>query len=239
MNPNLLKIYFSGILFLLLSTTCMPARFTSAAQASVLVNANFSKTTTYTRQDNSYAISIMPLPLTLLQFQAIRTAQGKVELAWKTAQEMNVSHFEIEHSTDGRKWEVLGKRSAKGNQGSVESYSFIDSSPGEAANYYRLHVIDYDSKSDYSPVRLVSFQKDLVVRIYPTIAKAGSTMYMEGISPELAMVEIFNNEGKTIYRTKPYSNSFSLPCFAAGIYHLRVINIQASTIASLQKIVLY
>lgn len=239
MNPNLLKISFSGILFLLMSTTCMPARFTSAVETAALVNVNFSNSVYFEAKDNSYAVSIMPLPLTLLQFQATKTAQGKVELAWKTAQEMNVSHFEIEHSADGRKWEVLGKRSAKGNQGSVESYSFVDSSPGEAANYYRLHVIDYDSKSDYSPVRLVSFQKDLVVRIYPTIAKAGSTMYMEGISPELAMVEIYNNEGKTVYKTKLYSNSFSLPSFAAGIYHLRVINLQASTIASLQKIVLY
>ena len=179
------------------------------------------------------------LPLTLIYFRATKTNNGKVELTWKTAQEMNVSHFTIERSEDGRTWVALANKPAKGLQGSVETYSYTDATPGKEDNYYRLYVTDLDSKSDYSPVRFVSFRADAAMRLYPTPAKANTNIYVEGVSPEIALVEVYNNSGRLVIRERLYSNFFNLTGLRSGIYHARITDVNNNDLIFQQKIMIY
>ena len=177
------------------------------------------------------------LPLTLMEFRVTKNNMDKADLMWKTAQEMNVSHFDIERSTDGRKWEKIGVKTATGQQGSVQTYYYKDQSPSEDANYYRLHIMDHDGKSDYSPVRLLVFGEAKPVRVYPTLARSNSTFYVEGISPEVTLVEIFSNEGRLLQKLRLYSNTFTVPHLSSGTYHIRIINTSNYTVTGHQKII--
>ena len=150
-----------------------------------------------------------------------------------------MSHFNIERSIDGQKWTRIGVKQAKGQQGSVETYTYTDANPVEDANYYRLHVVDQDTRSDYSPVRMVTFGNEIQVRVYPTLAKSNSTLFVAGISPEIALVEMFSNEGNPVFKVRMYSNTFSLPSVQPGVYHIRITNTTSNTTASLQKIVIH
>jgi hypothetical protein len=201
----------------------------------VLVNNNLSFTETTVATPEVF-FGVKTLPLTLISFTATKLSSGKVELTWKTAQEINVSHFYIERSLDGRKWVRIGQTTAKGQQGTVETYSFTDSKPEGDVNYYRLHVIDYDAKSDYSPVRLITM-KDVPVRIYPNLARSNGTLYVEGISPEVTLLELYDNRGLLKEKIKLYSNSFTLPTLRPGIYHVRISNAVNNQVACMQKIV--
>ena len=256
MNPTLVKTYLTGILFCLPITQLLYAQqdlqlalksdeanssyyFTLPLSEPVLESTDFN--TEGLMMDNmelNFLAPPPPLPLTLLQFVAVKNSAGKVELTWKTAQEINVSHFSIEKSVDGKKWSKMGNKPARNQQGVIETYNFTDNSPGKEANYYRLHVVDYDYKSDYSPVRMVSLGKEVPVRIYPTLARPNTTLYVEGISPENAQIEIFDYKGQMKQKVRMYSNTINLPNLSNGIYQIRITNTLNNSSVLMQKILI-
>jgi hypothetical protein len=182
---------------------------------------------------------IIPLPLKLLAFTATKTAFNKVLLQWKTAEETGCSHFDIERSEDGRQWMKIGVTPAIGQQGAIQSYQFTDQSPLPGSNYYRLKQVDLDGQYDYSPVRLISFNNQTAVLIYPTLIKGNNPLFISGISPEKAVVELYDNNGRMLSKTKLYSNSITLPSLPAGTYHIKVTDIYDRKIAATQQILIY
>ena len=85
----------------------------------------------------------------------------------------------------------------------------------------------------------VSLNAEAEVRIYPTMTNSNSTLYVEGISPENAQVELFGASGRVFHKIKMYSNTISLPGIPPGIYQVRITSIATRGIACLQKIVIY
>ena len=79
------------------------------------------------------------LPLTLLEFNG-RLQNNNAVLNWKTDNEQNSSHFEIERSLDGRNYSSIGNITAA-NIAGVHQYGFTDnniSALGVPVVYYRL-----------------------------------------------------------------------------------------------------
>ncbi len=241
MNPNrMMKPYNPGIIAaFMFGLSPATNKFPGPATAVTPTVAHISAAQESHTDCGNLALKPFTLPLTLIEFTSTRDINGRVELTWKTAQEVNVTHFEVERSTDGRKWLKLGQVQARGVDGSVQTYKFIDSNPADYVNYYRLKVLDEDRKAEYSPVRLVTMSLDPEVRIYPTYARPHSTIYVEGISPELAQVEVISSEGRPTFVTRLYSNTFELPGLIPGIYHVRITNMATSTPEGRHKIVVY
>jgi len=92
------------------------------------------------------------LPITLTNFDAVLN-NGAVDLTWTTLLESNADHFDIERSTDGTKWDVIGKVAAKGNSSIATNYSFTDGNPGSGTIEYRIHGYDKDGRPTVSPSR--------------------------------------------------------------------------------------
>ncbi|GAB2808885.1 T9SS type A sorting domain-containing protein [Ferruginibacter profundus] len=84
------------------------------------------------------------LPVRFTSFTA-NCQSGKAILTWKTAQEQNSSHFDIERSIDGIHWTVIGNEVAAGNSGVEQTYSFTDYAPLEN-NLYRIVEYDLDGR---------------------------------------------------------------------------------------------
>lgn len=112
-----------------------------------------------------------PLPVVLTSFTATKSGDD-VLLDWETASEKNSSHFEVERSPDGELFEKVGRVSAAGNSHIAQSYSFSDRQAGQKFGgtlYYRLHQVDTDGFSEYSPVRRVELPAPLsgFRRVFP------------------------------------------------------------------------
>ncbi|HKB43716.1 MAG TPA: T9SS type A sorting domain-containing protein, partial [Chitinophagaceae bacterium] len=89
-----------------------------------------------------------PLPVTFILFNA-RCENGNVILTWKTAQEFNSSHFDIERSTDGNHWTAIGTQPAAGNSNTERSYISVDNGPLPGA-IYRIAEHDIDGHVKYT-----------------------------------------------------------------------------------------
>lgn len=84
------------------------------------------------------------LPVELLRFSA-NAIQTNVQLTWEVASFDNHSHFEIQHSIDGKMFETVGV-----DFDEKSFYEFLHKNPIHGNNYYRLKIIDNNGEFTYS-----------------------------------------------------------------------------------------
>mgnify|MGYP003594908365 CR=1 FL=1 len=106
------------------------------------------------------------LPLDLIGFNGSLKGQSAV-IWWKTANEENFSHFEVEYSFDGDDFEYLDTVESKGNGlKSDNNYLYEDNDKIALGNvYYRLKMVDYDGRYKYSAPVVVRNNNDINIRI--------------------------------------------------------------------------
>ncbi|WP_456462320.1 T9SS type A sorting domain-containing protein [Reichenbachiella sp.] len=111
--------------------------------------------------------NVISLPLDFLSFDG-EYANGEVSLTWTTTNEINVSHFEIERSSDGEMFNSIGSVDAVNIESTVNKYSFNDKSPLDGVNYYRVKEIDFDGKFEFSEtIRIEPVLYEFSVLYYP------------------------------------------------------------------------
>lgn len=89
-------------------------------------------------------------------------------LTWKTANEQNVSHFEIERSIDGIRFITIGTKSA--NNQIQNTYTSIDDIAALQNNkkiYYRIKEVDIDGRGKQSAARLIQTDSKSIT-VYPS-----------------------------------------------------------------------
>jgi hypothetical protein len=101
------------------------------------------------------------IPVEILSFDAV-AAGKRVDLAWKTASELNSSHFEIERAevngADKTNFTAVENIEAAGESNLIRSYGPVsDYSVEFGKTYaYRLKMVDRDGTFEYSSERLVT-----------------------------------------------------------------------------------
>lgn len=91
---------------------------------------------------------------------------------------MNVSRFEVERSADGVAFTKVGEVSVNNTTSGLYSFTDINARAFFNKGYYRLKLIDIDSKAGYSKIILANFGSSLATDIRPTQLKAGSPLYI-------------------------------------------------------------
>ena len=97
------------------------------------------------------------LPISLVSFRAALN-YDRVLLDWTTAQEQNNKYFTIERSVDGTNFSVLGTINGSGTTTDSRDYRFIDFTPAEGINYYRLSQTDIDGRINYYGTRIINYK---------------------------------------------------------------------------------
>lgn len=120
--------------------------------------------------------SIVILPITLLNFDAIMTGR-QVELIWSTATEINNDFFTIERTANGKEWEEVIRIKGKENSTSTTHYKTTDTQPLNGTSYYRLYQTDFNGTKSYSNIIAVNLLHK-GIRIYPN--PATSVVSIEG-----------------------------------------------------------
>ena len=108
------------------------------------------------------------LPLRFLSFSADACGNQAACLRWETANEQDVSHFDIERSTDGLHFSTVLTVSAKNQP--LNTYAATDDMgalPGVPVIWYRLRQVDAGGRSSYSSIRFIRRSGDKRVYIYP------------------------------------------------------------------------
>ena len=77
------------------------------------------------------------LPVEWLSFD-VENDDDQINLYWATASEINVSHFEIQHSIDGLVFQFIEEIEAVGNSSEVSFYDSYDVHKIAGYNYYRI-----------------------------------------------------------------------------------------------------
>jgi predicted extracellular nuclease len=135
------------------------------------------------------------LPLQLLQFSGLVTAQNHVKLSWTTAKEENFSGFELQKMNDTAFEKTTWIAGGKSN------YHFTDTNPQTGVNSYRLKMIDTNGSYKYSKVVSVFTKAPKLLaieKIYPNPAIQHTTLNVQAANSGKATLEIIQFNGKTV-----------------------------------------
>jgi len=161
------------------------------------------------------------MPAHLLSFTGQALGKG-VTLNWKATNEINFSHYGVEHSEDGRTFTQLGTVQAQNNTGGgVNTYSFLHNTPG-AKNYYRLKLVDKDGRFGYSNVININFAADAEVKVYPN--PFATFLTINAGSTGKNVVRVLDVNGKLVSRQSFTGSTTVLDVskLAAGSYMVQV-----------------
>ncbi|OJV55808.1 MAG: hypothetical protein BGO31_17090 [Bacteroidetes bacterium 43-16] len=176
------------------------------------------------------ALSINPLPVTLKYFTAEKEGAA-AQLNWVSLNERDLKGFELQRSSDGKKWNAIGfisSRATGGNSTSELPYSFKDDTPLEGINFYRLSQLDRDGHQEYSKVQTLSFGTgNTSISIYPNPVL--STISINGLSGN-STIKLININGATVREGKATTPvaQIDMASIPAGVYYLQIINEEAA-----------
>ncbi len=168
-----------------------------------------------------------PLPVELIQFEASPAASHTADLTWKTASELNNSHFVVERSYDGRDFQAAAIVQGNGTTQNVITYNHNDNTIDLAQNtvFYRLRQVDFDGTTAYSPVRRVDFEGSIIpnsVTLYPNPTKGTVTVSFTDDEAESHAIKVIDNLGRELYKQTFDGQAIELDLSsqATGIYFI-------------------
>ncbi len=196
-------------------------------------NATFSGTDSfeYTVADmngtvsNVAAVYILvnnpPLPVTLLSFTAKKQQQISL-LQWQTENEVNFSHFEISRSHNGIEWTTIGKVPATTSTSAINNYKFVDQSPLEGNNFYRLIMRDRDNTFTYSRIQIVYFEPNTWIKLSPNPVTDNLNITWQ--NRNITHLQCYDITGRLIYQQTVNNNRaiINMHQYTAGIYMIRL-----------------
>lgn len=165
------------------------------------------------------------LGIKLASFEAVKV-EDEAHLTWNTLNTANASHFEIERSSDAKNFEFKGKVLAPVNSTENVEYNYWDKKPMAGKNYYRLKMVSLDGRFEYSEVRLVNFNNDNSISLYPNPAKDYIIVDLGAAATNVQSIIITDALGKEIM-TRSVSAatiSINLNNLSSGIYFVKLLD---------------
>lgn len=177
------------------------------------------------------------LPVTLTAFRGEVAGPKHVRLTWDVAREENVSHYEVQRSTNGNDWNVLNDVAAAGNSEDALNYSFDDLNPDGLRQFYRLRMVDLDGTEEFSGIVITELDQtgERTVNTFPNPASPATRLSIQlggewnPNIPIKASLYDLNGRVLTDYNAlQTGTSSVAIPSGAqAGLYLLRVTQADA------------
>jgi len=182
----------------------------------------------YTENYGYYSAAVLAgenitLPVTFTSLSgSVRNGQAK--LSWHIADEVNVDHYEVEESVDGRRFITFTQVDAA----SRSNYQATDAQLNMGPNYYRVKAVDIDGKLTYSKVLRLDYSAvDNNIRIYPNPSRGELNLGLN-IGAGNYQIRVTNALGQTVFQ-QPLTHEggsrslpLALPKLNAGIYQVEV-----------------
>lgn len=183
------------------------------------------------------------VPVRLLLFNG-QYAGKKNVLNWKSAQEINSLHFELEKSNDGRNFVKINTIASAGSETSGASYTVTDEFPYAGSNFYRLKMVDTDYSYDYSEIINVRTPlKDIAVTgIFPNPLKEVLRIEVQSAQPSMVRCEVWDVSGRMVQCGNIQTVSgistatLSMASNASGVYWLKVFTAEGQRVGQYKLI---
>ena len=174
-----------------------------------------------------------PLPVTITSITASRNREGKIDVNWKTENEVNIKHYELERSSNGRAFDKINTKAAAANNGSNASYSHLDETPLQGANFYRVKANGENGQVQYSAiVKVAGIDATPAIAVYPNPVKEGKVNVSFTNKPAGNYnIQMTNSIGQVVYSSRwnvpSGNNNRTIELgnqLASGIYQLRIVS---------------
>lgn len=183
------------------------------------VNGCFSSDTVYVN---------VVVPLKFISYSvisnAVRNLEKSVENIWATANEVNVSHYNIQRSTNSKDFTTIGTVKAHNKN----YYTYTDESTRNEKQetwYYRIEAIDNDGKKTYSTIQQITNEKRETrnVVIFPNPA---TTTVNIASQQNIQQIKIINQFGQTIQQFNNPTQLLTLnsKLLTKGVYIVQAIS---------------
>lgn len=156
-------------------------------------------------------------PVTLRNFSG-SVQNSHIVLQWETGTESNAKGFEIERSTDGKKFENLGFVFSKGSN---SSYTYTDAAPLSGKNIYRLKITDLDGSSVFSSlVTVTNNNHNSNLQIFPNPVSNG---VLHLVSANATQANIYSSAGVLVksFSVQKGRNTIDIRNLSAGVYFVK------------------
>jgi hypothetical protein len=178
-----------------------------------------------------------PLPLELISFSGQNKGLTN-QLIWKTVNEKNFSHFELQRSGDGIKFAKLAEimtRNAKGES----NYEYMDAQPLKGKTFYRLNMVDINGKSFLSTVVELKNKAggNLAMSLFPNPVSKSLKLVIDGNADPNASIQVIDIIGKVVKTVKSDSNitEIDMSNLADGTYIIKYNSSKDSFIGKVIK----
>ncbi|WP_353720942.1 T9SS type A sorting domain-containing protein [Dyadobacter sp. 676] len=167
------------------------------------------------------------LPVTLVSFKAMAEGQT-ASLAWTTSEETNSDRFEIERSQNGKNWTKIGSVASHKESSVTRHYSFVDPTPLNGDNLYRLKMVDLDETFSYSRIENLRFKG--IALVYPNPVGGSENLTVNvGDWSKVKAVKVVNAAGKVVFEaSNALLSGIQARNLVAGAYVIQVTNIDGS-----------
>lgn len=168
------------------------------------------------------------LPLNFISYNLVPSLRGtkqSVQNIWQTANEINVSHYNIQRSTNAKDFTTIG--TIKANNKTSNEYNFTDdklpTTNDQLTLYYRIQSIDNDGKKQYSQTKTLNLKSQtLNISIYPNPAND----YVNVLANEsIKEIKIINQLGQVLQHQTPNAKLSTINCklLTKGIYIVQAV----------------
>lgn len=170
--------------------------------------------------DNFKATTLVALPVELISFTGMKTANGNL-LNWTTATEIDNSHFDVQVSDDGVVWRTIGTVQGNGTSMDEHNYGYLDQHASGSVHYYRLKQVDFDGSYAYSEV--ITIQSENVDFEFEVLENGTNPNVSFGALEGSVSVKLYSVSGQLVAdQLVAQSNTFVASNYAvsSGMYML-------------------
>jgi hypothetical protein len=166
----------------------------------------------------------------ITEFYATKENTG-IRLNWKNYSEISMDYYVVERSHDGINYEEITKLDATNAQNQINTYQFLDASPLNGHNYYRLIPVELNGKYGETELAEASFFYSNELLFYPNPTN-GDLAQLRFLTEKASILEIdmLDITGKTIFRMQKNVEAginwltMELGDIKNGVYFMQISN---------------
>lgn len=137
------------------------------------------------------------LPVVFKQFEVLITKAGN-ELHWTISSQSNLSHYEVEYSTDGLNFYKVGSVQAINTTGDIK-YAYLHTIKNDVNGFYRIKNVDMDDSYTYSSVEMVKANKIVSkISVFPNPTTGYFNIRLPSFVKEKLKVIVYDNTGRLV-----------------------------------------
>jgi hypothetical protein len=166
--------------------------------------------------------SLVTLPVNWLNINGSLNSLKQAAISWRVS-EQNVTHYEIEKSSDAISFSKIGNIPGMGD--GTNDYTFTETQTLTGTAYYRVKQKDIDGRFSYSSIITLRNKSQHPINIYPNPAKELVTVIVDNnLLNKNAVLADMN--GKVLQRIKITSLSFTINigAYPNGVYLIKTDN---------------